>query len=350
MPTTAAVIPIAASVPKALLTLVGGGLLSVLVARIVALVLRPMVRRTRSSTDDWIVQVIVAAIPSFGWVISAVLAWRILPTSPGSDRLAFDLAKLVLVVLVVRLINRIGVRVLHRLAARQADGAVASMLRSLGPMLQALTWCVGAVFYLQNIGVQMAAIWALLSAGGIGAGLALKQPVSEFFDYITILLDKPFQNGQFIHVGDVWATVERVGVRSTRLRSVDGEAVVMSNSALTGSVIANYGDMQERRLIYRLGVTYATDADTLQRIPAMLQEVVEASGDARFDRCHFVEFNASSLDFELVYFVPSSNYAQAMDVQQRINLEIVRRFAREGIDFAFPTRTLHLIHEPQAVR
>jgi small-conductance mechanosensitive channel len=345
---TAAVKPIAVSVPEALLTLVGGGLLSLLMARICAMVLTPMVRRTRSSTDDWIVQMVVATIPPFGWVISAVLAWRILPTSPESDRVAFVVAKLVLVVLVVRLINRISLRGLHRLAAHQTEAGVASMLRSLSPMVQALVWGVGVVFYLQNIGVQMAAIWALLSAGGIGAGLALKQPVSEFFDYITILLDKPFQSGQFIHIGDVWATVERVGVRSTRLRSVDGEAVVMSNSALTGSVIANYGDMQERRLIYRLGVTYDTDADTLQRIPEMLREVVKSSGDARFDRCHFVEFNASSLDFELVYFVPSSNYARAMDVQQSINLEIVRRFAREGISFAFPSRTLHLIHESHA--
>lgn len=349
MQTTVAVAPTVSSVTAALLTLVGGGLLSLLAARICALVLTPMVRRTRSSTDDWILQVVVATIPPCGWVISAMLAWRVLPTDPQSDRLAFVVANLALMVLVVRLINRISLGVLHRLAARQAEAPVASMLRSLFLMVQALIWSVGVVFCLQNIGVQMAAIWALLSAGGIGAGLALKQPVSEFFDYITILLDKPFQSVQFIHVGDVWATVERVGVRSTRLRSIDGEAVVMSNSTLTGSVIANYGDMQERRLIYRLGVTYDTDADTLQRIPEMLRKVVESSGEARFDRCHFVHFNASSLDFELVYYVPNSNYASAMDLQQDIKLKIVRRFASEGIDFAFPTQTLHLINAASAL-
>ena len=188
----------------------------------------------------------------------------------------------------------------------------------------------------------MAAIWALLSAGGIGAGLALKQPVSEFFEYITILLDKPFQTGQFINVGEVWGTVERVGVRSTRLRSVNGEAIVMSNSALTSSVVANYGEMQERRLIYRLGVTYDTSHAVLERIPGLLKAIVEQGGDARFDRAHFVAFNSSSLDFELVYFVPSNDYIQAMEAQQRINLDIVQRFAKEGIEFAFPTQTLHV--------
>ncbi|WP_235299962.1 hypothetical protein [Synechococcus sp. GFB01] len=128
---------LAPSLPIALLTLLGGGLLSILVARIAALLLGPLVRRTRSSTDDWILQVVVGSIPSFGWVLSAVLAWRILPTSVESDRLALDLDKL-----------------LHRQAARTADAAVASMLRSLSPLVRALTWGLGAIFYLQNIGVK----------------------------------------------------------------------------------------------------------------------------------------------------------------------------------------------------
>ena len=326
----------------ALLALIGGGLLSLLIARVFGVVFGRLTRKTRSETDDFIVQVIVATIPILGWVVSASWAWWLVPTPPEADRVVFSIAKLILVVFLVRLVNRISLRLLQRSAIHSGDPAVGSMLRALAPMVRALVWCVGAVFYLQNIGVQMAAIWALLSAGGIGAGLALKQPVSEFFEYITILLDKPFQTGQFINVGEVWGTVERVGVRSSRLRSVNGEAIVMSNSALTSSVVANYGEMQQRRLIYRLGVTYDTKHDVLERIPSLLKDIVEHGGDARFDRAHFVAFNSSSLDFELVYFVPSNDYIQAMEAQQRINLDIVQRFAEEGIEFAFPTQTLHL--------
>ena len=326
----------------ALLALIGGGLLSLLIARVFGVVFGRLTRKTRSETDDFIVQVIVATIPILGWVVSASWAWWLVPTPPEADRVVFSIAKLILVVFLVRLVNRISLRLLQRSAIHSGDPAVGSMLRALAPMVRALVWCVGAVFYLQNIGVQMAAIWALLSAGGIGAGLALKQPVSEFFEYITILLDKPFQTGQFINVGEVWGTVERVGVRSSRLRSVNGEAIVMSNSALTSSVVANYGEMQQRRLIYRLGVTYDTKHDVLERIPSLLKDIVEHGGDARFDRAHFVAFNSSSLDFELVYFVPSNDYIQAMEAQQRINLNIVQRFAEEGIEFAFPTQTLHL--------
>jgi len=326
----------------ALLALIGGGLLSLLLARVFGVVFGRLTRKTRSETDDFIVQVIVETIPILGWVVSASWAWWLVPAAPEADRVVFTVAKLILVIFLVRLVNRISLRLLQRSAIHSGDPAVGSMLRALAPMLRALVWCVGAVLYLQNIGVQMAAIWALLSAGGIGAGLALKQPVSEFFEYITILLDKPFQTGQFINVGEVWGTVERVGVRSTRLRSVNGEAIVMSNSALTSSVVANYGEMQERRLIYRLGVTYDTSHAVLERIPGLLKAIVEQGGDARFDRAHFVAFNSSSLDFELVYFVPSNDYIQAMEAQQRINLDIVQRFAEEGIEFAFPTQTLHL--------
>lgn len=325
--------PTAALLP-ALLTLVGGGLLGLLVARLVQRVLGRITRRTASTTDDFVVTVLVDTIPPVAWVLSASLAWQILPTDAASDRLVYGLAKLILVVLIVRLVNRIGLRLLQRWANRAGDLQVANLIRSLAPMLKALVWCLGAVFYLQNIGVQMAAIWALLSAGGIGAGLALKEPVSQFFEYITILLDKPFQPGQLIHVGQVWGTVEKVGVRSTRLRSINGEAIVMSNSSLTGAVVANFGEMQRRRLTVRLGLKLNTPVEQLQRLPQLLAEVVKSEGTAEFERCHFVSLEHNSLDFELVYYVPSNEFKQALDVQQRINLTILRRFAEEGLELA----------------
>ncbi|MFM2172367.1 MAG: hypothetical protein RLZZ54_294 [Cyanobacteriota bacterium] len=325
--------PTAALLP-ALLTLVGGGLLGLLVARLVQRVLSRITRRTASTTDDFVVTVLVDTIPPVAWVLSASLAWQILPTDAASDRLVYGLAKLILVVLIVRLVNRIGLRLLQRWANRAGDLQVANLIRSLAPMLKALVWCLGTVFYLQNIGVQMAAIWALLSAGGIGAGLALKEPVSQFFEYITILLDKPFQPGQLIHVGQVWGTVEKVGVRSTRLRSINGEAIVMSNSSLTGAVVANFGEMQRRRLTLRLGLKLDTPVEQLQRLPQLLAEVVKSEGTAEFERCHFVSLEHNSLDFELVYYVPSNEFKQALDVQQRINLTILRRFAEEGLELA----------------
>lgn len=332
----------------ALAVLLGGGLLSSLMS---ALLGRSLVRLAQArgvSSQATIGSALLASVAPLGWVVSATMAWQILPTSAAADRIAFSLAKLVLMVLLARLANRICRGLLQRAAARSDDPALSGMIQAVIPLQRALVWCLGAVLYLQNIGVQMAAIWALLSAGGIGAGLALKEPVSEFFEYITILLDKPFQNGQLIQVGEVMATVERVGVRSTRLRSVNGEAIVMSNSALTSAVVSNYGDMKERRLLYRLGLTYDTSHEQLANLPALLRSIVDRQPDARFDRAHFVAFSSSSLDFELAYFVPSNDFKRALDVQQRINLEIVQTFAAQGLQFAFPTQTIEL-RSPQAV-
>tara|TARA_Y100001968_G_scaffold74550_4_gene65981 strand:+ start:230 stop:826 length:597 start_codon:yes stop_codon:yes gene_type:complete len=192
------------------------------------------------------------------------------------------------------------------------------------------------------MGVQMTAIWALLSAGGIGAGLALKEPVQEFFEYITILLDKPFQNGQFIHIDGIWAKVERVGVRSTRLRSINGEIIVMSNSRLTSGIISNYAEMENRRLVHKLGVVYETPHSKMLRIPELIKSIVDSTENSIFDRCHFIKFGDCSLDFELVYYIPTSNYLSAMAAQQSINLGIMKRFEEEGIEFAFPTQTINL--------
>ena len=331
----------------ALAVLLGGGLLSSLMS---ALLGRSLVRLAQArgvSSQATIGSALLASVAPLGWVVSATMAWQILPTSAAADRIAFSLAKLVLMVLLVRLANRICRGLLQRASARSGDPALSGMIQAVIPLQRALVWCLGAVLYLQNIGVQMAAIWALLSAGGIGAGLALKEPVSEFFEYITILLDKPFQNGQLIQVGEVMATVERVGVRSTRLRSVNGEAIVMSNSALTSAVVSNYGDMKERRLLCRLGLTYDTSHEQLANLPPLLRSIVDRQPDSRFDRAHFVAFSSSSLDFELAYFVPSNDFKRALDVQQRINLEIVQTFAAQGLQFAFPTQTIEL-RSPQA--
>jgi small-conductance mechanosensitive channel len=331
----------------ALAVLLGGGLLSSLMAALLGRSVARLAQARAVSSQATIGSALLASLAPLGWVASAAMAWQILPTGVAADRIAFSLAKLVLMVLLVRLANRICRGVLQRAAARSDDPALKGMIHALTPLQRALVWCLGAVLYLQNIGVQMAAIWALLSAGGIGAGLALKEPVSEFFEYITILLDKPFQNGQLIQVGEVMATVERVGVRSTRLRSVNGEAIVMSNSALTSAVVSNYGDMKERRLLYRLGLTYDTSHEQLAHLPALLRSIVDRQPDARFDRAHFVAFSSSSLDFELAYFVPSNDFKRALDVQQRINLEIVQTFAAEGLQFAFPTQTIE-VRSPQA--
>ncbi len=323
---------------------IGGSIFSLISAKIIGSVLRRIAALSRNETDDFIFKSLVKTIPPAGCVVSAGIGWKLLDLNHVTNHFVFGIGKLILIVLLIRLVNKIGFHILNKWALTIGDEGASSMIRSLAPMLRAVVWCIGIVIFLQNIGVQMAAIWAVLSAGGIGAGLALKEPVQEFFDYITILLDKPFENGQFINIGSVWASVERVGVRSTRLRSINGEAIVMSNSSLTSGIISNYAEMGRRRLVKTIGVTYDTSREKMQKIPSIIKSIIDSTNDAQFDRCHFVDFADSSLNLQFVYYIPTNDYLRAMNAQQAINLEIMKCFEEECIDFAFPTQTIEVVN------
>ena len=316
--------------------------LTVVFASLTKKTLGKIASKTRNRIDDYIINVLVDTIKPIGVLISSYISWQALGIDGQVDKTFLGITKLVLLVLLIRFTNRVLLKVINSWSIKINDPAVATMLNSLSPMVRALIWSVGSIFYLQNMGVQMAALWALLSAGGIGAGLALKEPVQEFFEYITILLDKPFQNGQFIHINGIWAKVERVGVRSTRLRSINGEIIVMSNSTLTNGVISNYAEMESRRLVHKLGVIYDTPAQKVEKIPTLIKDIIDNTENADFDRCHFIKFGDSSLDFELVYYIPTNDYLLAMTAQQEINLNIMKSFEKENIQFAFPTQTINL--------
>ena len=298
-------------------------------------------RRTSSDFDDFVLRALSDAVIPFGIVVTLLMVKTNLGL-PNDVLRAYDVVlRIVGSIVIIRLVNRIGIRFLQGVA-RRSDSDLEQVFKSLQPLVQAVIWIIGALILFQSLGVQLAAIWALLSAGGIGVGLALKEPAQELFAYLMILLDKPFTVGQFISVGSTSATVEKIGVRSTHLRSLRGEVVVMNNSALTNSTVLNFADMHTRRMIYSLGVTYSTSVDQMKAIPAWVEQIIDAVPNASFNRCHFTEFGDSSLNLELVYYIDTRDYTTALNAQQAVNLGIMDRFAREGVDFAFPSRTLYL--------
>ena len=298
-------------------------------------------RRTSSDFDDFVLRALSDAVLPFGIVVTLLIIKTNLGL-PNDVARAYDVVlRIVGSIVLIRFINRIGIRFLQSVA-RRSDSDLEQLFKNIQPLIRAIIWIVGALVLFQSLGVQLAAIWALLSAGGIGVGLALKEPAQELFAYLMILLDKPFTVGQFINVGSTFATVEKIGVRSTHLRSLRGEAVVMNNSALTHTTLLNFADMERRRMIYALGVTYSTSVEQMKAIPAWVEQIIEVVPNTSFDRCHFTEFGDSSLNLELVYYIDTRDYTTALTAQQAVNLGIMECFAREGIEFAFPSRTLYL--------
>jgi MscS family membrane protein len=180
-----------------------------------------------------------------------------------------------------------------------------ALFRGLDSLIRSLFWILGLLVFLQNQGVQMGAIYASLAGAGIGVGLALRGPISNFLNYLTILLDEPFRIGHFIRFDNVLGTVERVGIRSTHVRSLDGERIVISNEELLTKTIQNFGDLPKRRIATIIGVLYQTPVQTVKAIPGLIESVIRQHPPAEFDRCHFTRFADSALEFEFVYLFPT---------------------------------------------
>ena len=328
--------------PDALIDIAGGIALTLLISFVFKKILPRLANKTKSNFDDFIIDEITNVIFPLGSIAILFLAERKLQLPGGLNRPYELILTIAAAVVFVRLINRLGIRLLQGLARRSGREDIEQLVRTLFPLLKSLTWIVVSLIVLQSQGVKLTVVWGLLSAGGIGLGLALKEPAQELFAYLMILIDKPFTIGQFIAVDSVSATVEKIGVRSTHLRSLRGEIVVINNSTLTSSNIENFATMQQRRMIYSIGVTYQTTADQIQSIPTTIQTIIENTNHTIFNRCHFTTFGDYSLNFEIVYYIDNRDYTLAMDIQQSINLSIMRKFEEQGIEFAFPSQTLYL--------
>lgn len=207
---------------------------------------------------------------------------------------------------------------------------------------------VAVLIALDNVpGVEVTALVASLGIGGIAVAVALQNILGDIFASLSILLDRPFASGDFIVVGDHMGTVEIIGLKTTRIRSLSGEQLVFSNNDLLKSRIRNYRRMAERRVVFSINVVYQTEYMLLIKIPEIIRKIVEFQSQVRFDRTHFKNYTDFSVSFETVYYVLSPDYNLYMDIQQAINLEIFRQFETQNIHFAYPTQTVFVLNNPK---
>lgn len=226
------------------------------------------------------------------------------------------------------------------------DSSSTTTITFLGFVARLILWAIILLLILDNLGINITGLVAGLGIGGIAVALALQNILGDLFASLSIVLDKPFVLGDFVVVDALSGTIEHIGLKTTRIRSLEGEQLIFSNNDLLKSRIHNYKRMSERRIVFGFGVVYQTPLEKLKAIKKIVSEVIAKNEKARFDRAHFKEYGDSSLNFEVVYYVTGPDYNIYMDVQEAINLEIFRRFAEEGIEFAYPTRTIYIQHEP----
>jgi small-conductance mechanosensitive channel len=307
---------------------------------------------TEHRYDDYLLKVLDHTM-RFGLLGLALLIALSTATLGGPYRIGESLRPLAMVMIFIQ-IGIWGMSLVDALlekgfeTARVGESAAKSASGIVRWFAVVLIWGCVILVILSGFGVEITPLIAGLGVGGIAIAFALQQILGDVFCSVAIVMDKPFEVGDFIIVGDFMGTVERIGIKTTRVRSLSGEQIIFSNSDLLGSRVRNYKRMQERRVVFGFGVLYSTSVDQLRQIPDIVKEIITAIDGIRFDRAHFQKFGDSSLDFEVVYYVLSADYNLYMDIQQRINLELLSRLEALGVEMAFPSRTIYL--DPESAK
>ena len=320
---------------------VAGIVLIKIIQAVVLARLKRWAKKTTTSLDDFILELVQRlALP---------LAYF------GAFYLSAN--SLTLNALLKKVINTLGVAILTFFAARLAVSLITYGLsiyqktrggdenfeRSLNGVLKVtrvVIWGLAIVFFLDNLGFKISAVVAGLGIGGVAVALAAQAVLKDLFSYFAILFDRPFEIGDFIIIGDYLGTIEQIGIKTTRVRSLGGEQLIFSNADLTDSRIRNYKKMDQRRVVFKLGVTYQTSLDKLKAIPGIIKKIIDNVKDTKFDRAHFSSYGDFNLVIEVVYYVMSRDYNKYMDIQQEINFAIKEEFEKRKIEFAYPTQTV----------
>ncbi len=303
--------------------------------------------RTKTALDDVVSAVLGSTKTVFLLLFAAFFASLTVDLSQQVRGVVAGVAVLALLVQAGIWASAALKMLLHEYSQRQLreDAAAVTTMNAVGFIGRLVVWSVVLLLALDNLGIDITALVTGLGIGGIAVALAVQNILGDLFASLTIVLDKPFVMKDFLIVNEFLGSVEHIGLKTTRLRSLSGEQLIFSNADLLNSRIRNYGRMFERRVVFGLGVVYQTPRDKLKKIPGIIRAAIEAQEKTRFDRSHFKDFGDFSLNFETVYYVLDPAYNVYMDTQQAINLYIHEQFEAEGIEFAFPSQTLYLVTE-----
>lgn len=332
------------------LIMLGGIALGLLLVRVFKRVvlkrISQAVSKSKTTIDDFIVENIgLYVVP----MVYFTIIYAGLKTLVWPERMTTIMEVVFVVILTyyaIRLVSSIILMLLQSYIRRQEGGE--EKVKQMGGIIliiNGVIWMIGLIFMLSNLGYDVSAIIAGMGIGGIAIALAAQNIIGDLFNYFVIFFDRPFEVGDFLVVEDKNGIVDKIGIKTTRIKTLSGEQLVFANSDLTSSRIHNYKKMQRRRIVFTVGVTYETPVEQVKMIPGLLKEIVESEDRVDFDRAHLRAFGDSSLDYEIVYIINSADYNTYMDIQQDFNFQIYQKFSELSISIAFPTRTLYLRNE-----
>ncbi|MFT4311587.1 MAG: mechanosensitive ion channel family protein [Candidatus Woesearchaeota archaeon] len=312
--------------------------------KIFLVTLEKAAKKTKTQIDNIIVEILKGlGWPVYAW-ISLYVSTNFLQMPEWYNEFMDVFILLVLAYYLVKSFNKVVEFTVKQIIQKREekdehDNAILSLLSKF---IRSVVWLFAVLFVLSNFGFEVTTFLAGIGIGGIAIALALQGVLTDLFASLSIYLDKPFKVGDFILVGPDSGVVQTIGIKSTRIKTLQGQELVISNKELVETRVHNFKKMDKRRIVFNLGVTYETPTAKLKKIPKIIENVYKSVEDADLDRVHFKSFDDFALTYEIVYFVNTNDYTRYMEIQQNVNLEIKEQFEKQKIDMAYPTQTLYL--------
>ncbi len=305
--------------------------------------LKKLSQRTKTDIDD----ILIKIIDDIHWPFYIFIALYAAIKSSGVSGVInsfMDTAAFIAIVYyatgAIQTVIKFTTQKLTKRRQREQKQIDTSVIDFLSDLLKGIMWLIAFLIILSNLGYDITTLIAGLGIAGIAIAFALQNVLTDIFASFSIYFDKPFRVGDFIIIGGDMGTVKKIGIKTTRIESLWGQEIVVSNKDLTSTRINNYKKMQKRRVAFTFGVVYETPSVKLKKILKIMPVIFDKIELAELNRVHFKEFADFSLNFEVVYYVDTGDYNKYMDIQQEINFAIKEAFEKEGIEFAYPTQTV----------
>lgn len=309
--------------------------------------IKKLAEKTTTKIDDFIVEQIEKILVPMAYFMLFYFSIQFLSLSPAAVKAIHFAGKVFVTIFGIKFsLSLLNYLVNSRFSKYSNSSDKLKSINAFVIIVKVIIAGIGLLLLLDNLGVKISALVAGLGIGGVAVALASQAILGDLFSFFVILFDRPFEIGDFIIVGDFMGTVENIGIKTTRLRSLSGEELIFSNTYLTNSQVRNYKRMERRRVVTRLGVTYDTSLEKLKLIPELFAQIIKSIDGTVFDRAHFASYGDFNLIIEAVYYVSGSDYNKYMDINQQINFKIKEEFDKRAIQFAFPTQTLYINKQP----
>jgi small-conductance mechanosensitive channel len=307
--------------------------------------LRVMAKRTKTDMDDAMIEIFQKIKPPFYFFVAIYFAVKQL----ALPEMVFKVLNVIILVAIVYEVVQAIVRVVDYFANKylskgEKEGKQQSkaMVKALSVIVKIGLWVLAIILILGNLGFDVTSLIASLGIGGLAIALALQNILSDMFSSFSIYIDKPFQVGDYIMVGTDGGTVEHIGLKSTRIRTLQGEELVVSNKELTSARVQNFKKLERRRIVASLGATYGTPVEKLNKIQPMIEKILKGMKLAEYNRCYFESMGDFSLNYEVVYYVNSSEMVDTVRIKNDFHLAVYKAFEDEGIEFAYPSQSIYL--------